>query len=93
MVLRNATSLSIGCLLVVLVMAMVGVEDVGELSGLVLGMYHLDHGLLKLCARELTLDLLDLLAGPVVKRVKQSLFEASLPRTIRGSLRHDGPCT
>lgn len=70
MVLSNTSPLLISLLLVLLVMAMVFVEDIGELSSLVFRVHDLDHGLLKLGTRELTLNILDLLAGSVVERVE-----------------------
>lgn len=76
----DATALLVRLLLVLLVMAMVGVEDVGKLSSLVFCVHNLDHGLLQLGAGELALYLFNLLAGPVVEGMEQLLLEATLPR-------------
>lgn len=81
MTFADAAPLVIRLLLVLLVMAMVGVEDVGELARLVFGVDHFDHGFLEFCAGELALQLLNLLAGFVVEWVEQFLFQASLPLT------------
>lgn len=79
--LADTAALIVRCLLVLLVMAMIGIEDVGELSSLVFGVDNFDHGLLKLRAGKLALQFLDLLAGLVVERVKQFLLKASFPLT------------
>jgi hypothetical protein len=79
--LADTTALIVGCLLVLLVMAMISIEDIGELSSLVFSMDNFDHGLLKLCVGELALQLLDFLAGLVVERVKEFLLKASFPLT------------
>lgn len=49
MALTDATTLVVGSLLVLLVMAMVGIEDVGKLASLVFGMDNFNHRLLQLC--------------------------------------------
>lgn len=73
MVFRNAAALIVRRLLMVLVMAMIGVEKVGELSHLVLHVGGLDERLFETGTRKLALDLFDLLAGLVVERVEQLL--------------------
>jgi hypothetical protein len=83
MVVSDATSLIVRLLLVVLVMAMVGVEDVSELAHLVLYMGGFDERLLETAARKLALDLLDFLTGLVVEGVEELGFQAALPRTFR----------
>lgn len=71
-----------------LVVAVVGIEDIGELSSLVFCMHNLYHRLLELSTRKLALQLFDLLAGLVVEWVEQLLFQPSLPRTIVRRISH-----
>lgn len=76
-VLRDTATLRIRLLLMLLVVAMVGVEDVGELANLVLGMDGLDVGIAELSVLKLLLDLLYLFAELVVEGVEEFL-EAAL---------------
>jgi hypothetical protein len=90
MTFSNATPLLVSLLLMLLIMAMIGVEDVGKLSGFVFGMDGFDKRLLKLRTGELTLQLLNFLAGLVVEGMKHLLFQPTLPRprTLNLSVRH-----
>lgn len=69
----NLAPLGICLLLVLLVMAMVGIEEVGELAQLVLDVDSFDVDASQLGVLELLLDLLDLFREAVVKRMKNLL--------------------
>jgi hypothetical protein len=71
--LGNLTPLGVRRLLVRLVMAMVGIEEVGELSNLVLEVYRLDVRASQLGVLKLLLDFLDLFRDTVVEGVEDLL--------------------
>ena len=70
----------VGLLLMLLIVAMVGVEDVGKLSDLVLCMHSLDVDLVELGVLELVLHILQFLARAMIERMEEFLGEAALPR-------------
>lgn len=82
MIVGDVGPLGIGLLLVLLVMAMVGIEDVGKLADFVLGVHGLDVHIFELGVLELLLDILQLLGSVVVEGVEEFLQATRLPRTI-----------
>ena len=75
--------------LMLLVVAMVGVEDVGELADLVLDMDSFDMGITELGVLELLLNLFYLFAEFVVEGVEDFLEAAfGAPRTGRRLISH-----
>jgi hypothetical protein len=81
-VLGNTTTLVVGRNLMLLVMAMIGIEDVGKLADLVLDMDSLDMGITELGMLELLLDFFYFFAEFVVERVEDFLEAAfGAPRT------------
>jgi hypothetical protein len=81
-VLGNTTTLVVGRNLMLLVMTMVGIEDVGKLADLVLDMDSLDMGITELGMLELLLDFFYFFAEFVVEGVEDFLEAAfGAPRT------------
>lgn len=69
MALGDLAPLGVGCFLVLLVMAMVGVEEVAELSNLVLEVYSFDMCASQLGVLKFLLNFLDLFRKAVVERM------------------------
>jgi hypothetical protein len=65
-----------------LVMAMVRIEDICELSNFVLDVHCFYERLFETTTCEFTLNLLNLFAGLVVEWMKELLLQPSLPRTV-----------
>lgn len=80
MVFSDSCALRICGLLVILVVTVVGVEQVLELAYFVAYMHRLDVRISQLSMLKLLLQVLEFLAGLVVERVKKLLQPFLLPR-------------
>lgn len=73
MALGDLAPLGVGCFLVILVMAMIGVEEVAELSNLVLKVYSFDMCASQLGVLKLLLNFLNLFRKTVVEGMEELL--------------------